>query len=334
MKLISILTDPLKGGTFLTWTLHFLAGHTSYYSAVDDTWLPVPENPLTQTNAHAFFPNHPGYLDAFNLVLDRILACPTETFHSIYIHNFTEYPYCGKFAETKQALDRLLPVSAKNIVLTNQPSNLLYDKSLNLRYVPGSFKQPLPSCADQNEFFNDFIDYFFADSKSKWNTEQLDSIWDQREFLALNYKHEAVSISPLLDLSLPHYSIDCMEWFNTADYFIDDLVSYLDLPRDQQKIDQWLGVYEIWKKMHSQRLNFLWNFDKIINYIVTGNFMDLKRLNLDLYQEAIIQHELIYQHNLNLKTHQLEKFNDTLQLHNLLEPNIHNLSNKEIQHSV
>ena len=53
--------------------------------------------------------------------------------------------------------------------------------------------------------------------------------------------------------------------------------------------------------------------------------MDLTRFDLDVIQEAFIQRELIYKHNLNLKTFQLEKFINTQQLHNLLEPNIHPL---------
>ena len=51
--------------------------------------------------------------------------------------------------------------------------------------------------------------------------------------------------------------------------------------------------------------------------------MDLERFNLDIFQEAAIQRELLYKHNLNLKIWQLEKFKNTKQLHNLLEPNIH-----------
>ena len=51
--------------------------------------------------------------------------------------------------------------------------------------------------------------------------------------------------------------------------------------------------------------------------------MDLEKFNLDLMQEAAIQRELIYNYSLNLKTWQLEKFTNTKQLHNLLEPNLH-----------
>ena len=45
---------------------------------------------------------------------------------------------------------------------------------------------------------------------------------------------------------------------------------------------------------------------------------------MDLWQEAIVQHILIYKYNLNLKNWQLKKFPDNTQdLHKLLETNIH-----------
>jgi hypothetical protein len=63
--------------------------------------------------------------------------------------------------------------------------------------------------------------------------------------------------------------------------------------------------------------------DEIINLIIEGRPMDLKRFDLDVLQESVIQHFLLYKHNLNLKTFGLEKFENTLQLHNLLEPNVY-----------
>jgi hypothetical protein len=49
--------------------------------------------------------------------------------------------------------------------------------------------------------------------------------------------------------------------------------------------------------------------------------MDLNRFNLDIVQEAAIQHILLYKHSLSIKTWQLEKFNNTKQINALLEPN-------------
>ena len=68
----------------------------------------------------------------------------------------------------------------------------------------------------------------------------------------------------------------------------------------------------------------------IIESILKNNYIDLTKFNLDIVQEATIQHELLYKHNLNLKTWQLEKFMDSKQLHSLLEPNIYHKLNTSV----
>jgi hypothetical protein len=71
-------------------------------------------------------------------------------------------------------------------------------------------------------------------------------------------------------------------------------------------------------------LNFCWNIDNICESIVNNYYLDIGAYNLDFWQEAILQHILIYKYKLNLKNWQLEKFpTNTQALHKLLEPNIH-----------
>lgn len=325
MSITTILTDPAKGGTFLTWTVHFLAGHTEYYHAATQKWNHVVSDPLTGINSHNFKPNQPHCYQDLSEYLERLLACDTNDFHTIYFHNFAEFPYSDTFSETKKAVDHILAHTKKIIVLTNQESNLLYEKSYRSRMsAQKSWFDPAVLKVGDKEQFDDFIQYFFADSYQTWQQLDLTAIWDLREFLALNYTPCTVSIAPLVDLKLEHYNLDCMEWFTTADSFILDLCNYLDIVPNPDRLAHWKEIYQTWRTNHYQRLNFLWSYDKIVNYIVSGKYMDLQRFDLDIYQEAIIQHALIYQHNLNLKTFELEKFKNTLQLHNLLERNIHN----------
>jgi hypothetical protein len=103
------------------------------------------------------------------------------------------------------------------------------------------------------------------------------------------------------------------------------------MPVDQNRFENWMSVYGVWKNNHTKRLNFVNNFEIIINNIINGVDMDLSRFEFDLIQEAAIQHQIMYKHNLNFKTWQLEKFINTKQLHNLLEPNIHDLSKSLIK---
>jgi hypothetical protein len=83
-----VLTDPAVGGTFLTWSLHFLAGHAQHYSAVSNKWADLPGNPLTLENAHGFVPNQPLTLDQFNLIYSSLLTEPEIDFHTIYYQTY------------------------------------------------------------------------------------------------------------------------------------------------------------------------------------------------------------------------------------------------------
>jgi hypothetical protein len=68
-------------------------------------------------------------------------------------------------------------------------------------------------------------------------------------------------------------------------------------------------------------LEFCYNYKHIVDSVVNNWYY---QIDLTFEQEVVIQHCLIYQHNLNLKTWELTKFpSNTQDLHKLLEPNIH-----------
>jgi len=325
MPVIAVLTDPAKGGTFLTWTLHWLAGHTRYYHAQTDQVVDLPADPSTNRNAHLFSPNQPISLDHYRDCAKKLKNRNDQTFHIIYFHNFIEHPYSDQSQTTKQAIDELQGWVDRIIVLTNHQQHLLYDKTLKSRSPNVSFTTP-GKFHDNEDQFDEFLKYFFGNSLEQWKQAGLNDVWDYREFLALNYRHHSLTIENLIDLSKDHFAIDCMEWFNLADKMIEPLCLYLGIDIDSNRLHMWLPIYHRWRQFHYQRLNFLWNFKKIIEYILKGYHMDLERFNLDVYQEAIIQHEMIYRYGLNFKTFQLTKFQHTAQLHQLLEPNLHPLS--------
>ena len=116
-----------------------------------------------------------------------------------------------------------------------------------------------------------------------------------------------------------------MDLWTQFDLTVIKLFKYLELGIDLSRWDHWLEVYTKWKKIHYQRIRFVMYFDTIIQYILQGKSMDLESFDLDIVQESAIQHILIYNHNLNLKTWQLTKFLNTQQLHALLETNTHPL---------
>lgn len=324
--MIAILTDPAVGGTFINWSVHYLAGHDEYYSADSDTFKLLPTNPLTDLNSHLFKPNQPTSTETFNKMLGNIASKNTPTFHTMYFHEFNNP--ISSMQETKKAIEALSAHAKKYIVVSLTGNEILYKCSYKLRLkAVRSFNNPEIILRTDHEKYEDFISYFFPDSKLIWEQSQLTEVWDQREFLALNLRpfDTSRSILSLINQDQQYHCISPMDLWTNFNFSVKDLFEYLELDIDQDRYNSWLPVYHEWKNLHYQRMMFVLYFDRIVESILHNRPLNLSRFNLDIMQEAAIQHTLIYKHNLNLKTWQLEKFVDTQQLYNLLEPNIHPL---------
>jgi hypothetical protein len=324
--MIGVLTDPGVGGTFFSWSIYYLRGSNDYFLVEAGQQVSITDNPLTDKNAHNFIPNLPNRnggdtardLKKLYEIVDCLKTINSDSQEVIYMHNLVDHN------ETKIGVDYLCNEVDKLIVIS--------DKKYPLQRVTnisrgGVWTRPGHLTNDADEIFNFFCQRYFADSYQTWKELNLTNIWDKREFIALNwdpYHINSIVIEEYVDPAVDHFYLDIMEFYN-FDNYIDSVFDYLELSIVPERYQSWQQTYQTWRKKHQSRLLFLWYFDKIIEYTINGYSLDLTRFNLDLQQEAAIQHCLIYQHNLNLKTWQLEKFINTKQLHNLLEPNQHNL---------
>ena len=322
--MIAVLTDPGVGGTFLTWTLHYLAGHRLHYNARKQCWLDVPDTPLNKNNAHQFVANQPQDLDAFIKIKQQLDQVESPTFHSIYFHHFTGAE-SARHEDTARAVELLSPY--KKVVVTNSPEHALYQLKYSSRansYT--AWKDHNQIIYDDGAAWMDFIQHFYSESLKQWGKEKLDSVWDLREFLALNLSpFDRIGMEKNTKLTNDHYRLNTMELWTVFDQTVPALFDYLDQELIQSRLENWTKIYTQWQHFHQDRLLFVWYFDTIIEYIIKGYDLDLIRFNLDLIQEASIQHVLIHKYQLNLKTWQLKKFTNTRQLHQLLEPSSYKL---------
>jgi hypothetical protein len=317
--MIAVLTDPGTGGTFLTWTLHYLSGQNQYYAAKQKKQIEVISDPVLKTNAHGFRPNQAGDLSKFK-DLFQDLSNRNNNLDVLYFHNFSD---CDRTSTgtTAIAIDAVSKKSKKIICLTISKKNSLYQCYYNAR-------APLTQMfSNQQQQHNHFIQTYFKDSEQKWEQLNLNNIWDDREFLALNYNPvDAIKITDVHNFNFDHYFLAAEDLWNMFDQTVIQLFDYLEIQIDRTRWENWINVYSRWKKIHYQQLKFDLYFETIIDYILSGKNIDLTDFNLDILQESAIQHTLIYKHNLNLKTWQLEKFQSTQQLHSLLEPNQHQIN--------
>jgi len=321
--MITVLTDPAVGGTFLTWSLHYLAGHDQYFLQEKSYWTNLITDPLNNNNAHKFIPNQPNRIfdctaQQFVDFAETLNNTPAVIPHILYFHQFNS-------TETTKAATEYSNANALKLIVVDTSNSKLYRCSYRKRApILVGVKQVIGTDKDiQQDLFN----RFFKESKTQWDKLGLKNLWDIREFLALNFRpFEQDYIYDYVDKTRDHFIISGLELWTSLDLCIVELFRYLGISINQQRLENWQQTYNNWKKIHYQRLMFATYFDTIINGILNNHNIDLTRFDLDIEQEAAIQHVLIYKHHLNLKTWQLEKFINTKQLHNLLEPNIHPLS--------
>lgn len=314
--MIAVITDPSAGGTFLTWTIYYLSGRDNYYSARSNAVIDLPTNPLTDKNAHGFVVNQPNNINEFKKFLPMLV----HKDECIYMHQIR--------TDSEFAINELCNNTSEIIVLsTTSELKLCYFGQHRAEKIPAWSSNGF--LTDPDEIYEDQIKYFFNESGKICKDQGLNKIWDKREFIALNYDpYKVDSIMNYIRPELHYHHIHALDLWLNFDQSVQHLFDYLNLKIDNNRYQNWVLIYNQWKHNHSNRLNFAWYFKTIVNSILNGNNMDLNRFNLNIYQEAAIQRELIYNHNLNFKTWELTKFVNTKQLHDLLEPNIHDLSKR------
>ena len=331
--IVSITSIPSVGATFVDWSIQFLSGQTKHYYAKDNCWIDLVDNPVVNDNAHNYKKNHP---DGINQTIEIL-----ENFSQQKDGLFTFYPTATKYntaykqltqCNETQLMDYIRDDFQKIFELCSQKTKLIFIDSspeISLYHIRmrrlGNLLFKEGQNGDAEELQQEVDNYFFKDSFDHFNSNNK---WDIRERRALNLRPYNVSIGSISDIkinfSLPHLWIDSRSLWTLGDVTLKKIMNYIGLSIDPERFKQWLPVYQQWARRQLEILDFCHELPHIIDSIV--NNWDYQLGDLLFEQEVAIQHFLIYKHNLNLKTWQLEKFpTNTKDLHKLLETNIHSV---------
>ncbi len=294
-------------------------------------------NPLTDLNAHLHKSNHPSGLEETQQYVEFLES--QGSYFSIYPHTIQDVEAAAalgidvnamssndleaivKYKKTDfESLLRYLDHKGANIVLIkmSNPVPLYFAKSRSnvLPYESNYLK------GTQDQIRQRIDDLFFKQSQQQWQDIGLTNKWDQRERLALNTRPFDIQYFDV-DLPAAALSVDSHDLWHHGDQIIVEIMNHCQMTIDSTRIEPWTKIYFDWQKIQLDTLWFQYQHQHILKAIVEGKSM---QIDLTFDQEIIIQHCLIYQYNLNLKTWGLEKFpNNTLELHQLLEPNIHSV---------
>ena len=321
--------------------MHFLAGKDQYYSFKKQTWIPLVSNPLTEYNAHHHDRNHPGGMENVAIMIQQAKNMPDDGLYSMY-------PFAGETDHVRKKLkidleqwnekefyqveqdwhadefakifDHCVSNDTKVIFIHDSPSINWFQPFSHTRIVHNVSIDEQAEIAYRKQSFH-------KKSINQWKNLGLENIWDVRERQALNIRlldMPASKTADRCDFSRPHFRANVCDLWHRGVKMFHQIMAYLDIPIDPDRLTQWIPIYHEWAQKPLALMQFGDGFDDTIQCIVNGWYKELPELTFD--QEVIIQHALIYRHNLNLKTWQLEKFpRNTIDLHQLLEPNIHTL---------
>lgn len=325
---ILVLTDPMIGGNFLTWSLYYLTGQTRYQDLTTKQYRNLPDNPLDGINTHKFDLGHQTELASATKLATALDDQSNNPVNCIYVHwNFRN----ATKEQSYEFLTKFRDWADKIVLVTIKPPHYLYHCKYQSRVLIEKYADPKTVNTTWEEQHQDFVEHFFKESNEAWKSLGLTEVWDYREFLALNFRPFFIEQADLDFLEhKDYYQLDSLELWTQFDFCLADLFAYLKVDIDPERLATWKSFYNQWRGFHQDRMRFMLYFDQIIENILVGRSMDLTRFNLDIVREATIQHVLIYQYGLNLQTWKLDKFTNTKQLHDLLEPNIHHITPYDI----
>jgi len=319
------------GCTFLDWSIHYLSGQTEYfYTGIrkqdikPTEWIPLTNNPVTSINAHGHLRNQSHGSNQLNLEIELIKDTNIKT------KLYSSYPVIKDVLKgiSKQDEDiiedyiKIFDICKDNgipliFVTRNPTSNLMISKNRD------TFNK---NNQDLNAIINAEKKYF-TENKLNWSN----TAWDNREFLAVhmrpfeNHLNSVCSKKNYIHtiLSKDHYCVNANRLWFDGELVLINILQFLNLKLDTSRLSKWKDIYRNWQENVSIPYSRLsWDINLICQSIVNGYSLDLTNYKLDLYDEAIILHVLLFKYNLNIRSYGLESFpKNTKDLHILLEKN-------------
>jgi hypothetical protein len=339
MNIVCVTSKHSVGCSFVDWSINFLSGNNTYFNVKQSKWVELSNNPINKYNAHSHKKNHPSGLADTIEYINTFLKNPTGlyTMYPFPLHfdivcqlleieckhlcvpDLIKVVHQSRYDDYVNLINHCIDHSVKVIYVHNNYQSVGH--SWNIRSLDRQIAKPNPY-ETLDSAYEDFYKVYFNDNNSSWNSTDSMHRWDIRESMALNIRPFDPIVFSEIGITKPHLWIDCQDlWHNTPEV-LTDIMKFISVTVDSKRWTNWLPVMRAWQDVQQKNLKFHYTLDHIVNSIINDWYYLLDPLTLQ--QEAIIQHCLIYKHNLNLKTWQLEQFpNNTQDLHRLLEANPH-----------
>ena len=339
MNIVCVTSKHNVGCSFVDWSIHFLSGAVDYFSVNDLKLIPLSLNPVNSRNSHGHKKNHPKGVESTSKYITEFLKQP-DGLYTMYptqldidntcnrlgidcngIDNHTQFKIIQdyQYNDYCKMIDHCIDHNVQVVYVHNNYQAVGY--FWNIRSLDRHLTKSMPY-KNIKEAETDFQTNFFNNSINTWKSLKLENCWDVRERMALDTRPYNTSSFKEVGITKNHLWVDCQDLWHNTEVTLIELLKFINVKLVQQRWAEWLPIMQKWQLIQRKNLKFYYTIDHIVNSIVNNWYYPLEPMTLA--QEAIIQHCLIYKHNLNLKTWLLSQFPaNTQELHKLLEPNPH-----------
>jgi hypothetical protein len=286
------------GCTFLNWSFHWLSGDEYSWEHKKGSWVKLPSNPLTEHNAHLFEKNFYNSFEEWKKTTNTFLGFDIEK------KDFTFFGSC--YDELQSKIKFVLDKKIKIIFLGCDYSGYKLFKRTDFSVFQSRRQRYL-------NLVTSLKTYFHTVPKIE---SLVDSPLKARNFLSLSLKHLKKTDDLQLIQKENFESDKNFLFINLRNFLLDGekclrgVFNFLGRKIDQNRLNQWIPIHARWKKFLLPTLNFYDDLPVILASIINGSSHSLKKYRLDIFTEAIIQHELMKQHRDRLLIGHLNKFPD------------------------
>jgi hypothetical protein len=319
------------GGHFISWSLAFLAGYQYYVSR--NGIKPLEFEPLLLGKNYHW---HQSYLtiNLQTVYSDLDLMRPDATW-IVYLNSVPLIPREANI-QSSENLENIIESSLTQVNTQNQKNlkqcivngwpvalfDFCHNDTLNIFYNDRApMSHELHEFESKIDWLKNFQKQFYPDISKYFGKE----IWQQREMYALMLKspiHHKIQVNDLIDKTHPYLYYNTDDLWNDGVNIMPELCDFFEISFSNERFNQWRKNYRCWREIHDN--SFSRHFDEIINNILHGHFMSLRRYNLDLLKEIAILRTLIHEHNLLIECWDIERFPDnTKDIHARLRENHH-----------
>jgi hypothetical protein len=310
------------GGTFLDWSLHYLAGDHEHWTLLcdldrrhvnpdfltaNDAWQKystrgsVPHNSLLKNTAHAHAKTHPT-----QFTLPRVL----ELFAQYNTDPLQTFYYFDNLASNQHS-------TIHNHIVKSYPAVHFITYAYCHTDIDTIFCMQFEKLPRMQELYGQALRSQLID----------DDIWTRREIFALAYA-KTVYGQTCAEKILPadnNFVLQFQDFFFHLPEIIDKIFDYLQIKIDQQRWDNWCQVYAQYQ--HNNSTQFFLDLPMILAAIVNNQHWDLAKYNMTFAKEVVLTRHLLYNHNYALRAHGLTHIGtNTQDWYRVLEPNTyHNL---------